>query len=273
MIKSGLVTTEGDNLYYEVRGKGEPLLMIAGGNGDAGFYTYVADMLADEYQVITYDRRGNSRSTRNEPQNFEVSQQARDAVAVLQAAGHSSAYVFGNSGGAVFALEMAAMYPQAVKAMVIHEPPVIRVLPDAEKWQRFFANVYRTSFQFGVQAASFRFNLSLSIPFSAFKTVPKDFQQRVSEANNERFLIRHEMIPSVNYMPDIASIKHNGVRMFVAAGQMTLDKGKYFGRTVPILAESLGCEMVTFPGHHLSFFDRPREWADVLRNTLHRASS
>ncbi|WP_152392968.1 alpha/beta hydrolase [Paenibacillus guangzhouensis] len=270
MVSSGFVKTEGDELYYEIRGEGEPLLMIPGGSGDAGFYTYVADILADEYQVITYDRRGNSRSTRNEPQNFEVSQQARDAFAVLEAVGHPSAYVFGNSGGAIFALEMAARYPQAVKAMVVHEPPVVRLLPDSEKWQRFFANVYRTSFRFGVQAASFRFNLSLSIPFSVFKTVPKDFQQRVMEANNENFLIRNEMIPSVNYIPAIEKIRQNGVRMVAAAGKMTLDKRKYYGRTVPILAEKLGCEMVTFPGHHISFFDMPREWAASLRDTLHQ---
>jgi len=44
--------------------------MIAGGGGDASFYGPVASMLADEFRVITYDRRANSRSTRNEPQNF-----------------------------------------------------------------------------------------------------------------------------------------------------------------------------------------------------------
>ncbi|OZB92340.1 alpha/beta fold hydrolase [Paenibacillus sp. XY044] len=270
MVRSGYVKTEGDELYYEIRGGGKPLLMIPGGNGDAGFYTYVADILADEYQVITYDRRGNSRSTRNEPQNFEVSQQARDAVEVLEALGHPSAYVFGNSGGAVFAMEMAARFPQVVKAMVVHEPPIIKLLPDSEKWLRFFANVYRTSFQFGVKAASFRFNLSLSIPFSAFKTVPKDYQQRVTEANNEHFFIRQEMIPSINYMPDIEKIKQNKVKIVMAAGKMTLDKGKYYGRTVPILAEQLGCEMVTFPGHHISFFDMPQEWATALRDSLRR---
>ncbi|TDF94688.1 alpha/beta fold hydrolase [Paenibacillus piri] len=246
--------------------------MISGGSGDAGFFSNGADILADEYQVITYDRRGNSRSTRNDPQNFEVSQQARDVVAVMQAAGHQSAYVFGNSGGAIFAMEMAPRHPQAVKAMVIHEPPVVQVLSDSKKWLSFFASVYRTSFKFGVQVASFKFNLSLSIPFSAFKSVPKDFQSRVTEANNESFLISHEMIPSMNYQPEIERIKQNGVKIIAAAGKMTLDKGKYYGRTAPILAEKLGCEMVIFPGHHLSFFDMPQGWVVVLRDVLHRVS-
>ena len=57
------MTTEGDDLYYEVRGQGQPQLLIAGANGNADRYAAVADILADEYKVITYDRRANARST------------------------------------------------------------------------------------------------------------------------------------------------------------------------------------------------------------------
>ena len=269
MLKSGYIATEGDTLYYEVRGQGEPLLMIAGGSGDAGFYTYVADILSDEYQIITYDRRGNSRSTRNEPINFEVSREARDAVAVLHAVGHKSAYVFGNSGGAIFALEMARSHPEAIRAVVVHEPPTIRVLPDSKKWQKFFACVYKMTFTYGEQLAIFKFNFSLSIPFSAFKSVPKDFQERVSKSNNNGYLLKYEMLPGVNYMPDIEKIKINGVKVILAAGSRTLEKGSYYGRTAPILANMLGCKMVTFPGHHISYFDIPKEWAETLRKVLH----
>jgi pimeloyl-ACP methyl ester carboxylesterase len=59
MIQSGRVTTEGDDLYYEVRGQGQPLLMIAPGGGDGWQYSSVAEILADEYKVICYDRRAN----------------------------------------------------------------------------------------------------------------------------------------------------------------------------------------------------------------------
>src|SRR6478672_3116202 len=148
-VTTGCVTTEGDDIYYEVRGHGQPLLMISGGGGDAGFYSLVADRLSDEYKVITYDRRGNSRSSRHEPQNFEISQQSRDAVAVLRAAGESSAFVCGNSGGAVIALDMAKTQPQAIRAAVIHEPPVLRVLPDSAKRQHFIAGLYQMAFRFG----------------------------------------------------------------------------------------------------------------------------
>ena len=58
----------------------------------------------------------------NVPQNFEISQQSRDAVAVLHAAGEESAFVFGNSSGAVIALDLARTHPAtAVRAVVVHE--------------------------------------------------------------------------------------------------------------------------------------------------------
>ena len=53
MRSSGRVTTEGDTLYYEVRGHGPALLMIPGGGGDGGSYSAVADILSDEFTVIT----------------------------------------------------------------------------------------------------------------------------------------------------------------------------------------------------------------------------
>jgi alpha/beta hydrolase fold len=115
-IGTGRVRTEGDDLYYEVRGHGRPLLMIPPAGGDGWSYAHVADILADESKVITFDRRAHARSTMNNPQNFEISQQSRDAAAVLRAADEQSAVVFGNSSGAVIALDMAKTQPQAVQA-------------------------------------------------------------------------------------------------------------------------------------------------------------
>src|SRR3989442_15698426 len=103
-VKSGRVTTEGDDLYYEVRGQGQPLLMIAPAGGDGWQYLFVGDILAGVYKIITYYRRANARSTMNDPQNFQISPQSRDAVGVFCAAGATSAFVFGNCSGAVIAL-------------------------------------------------------------------------------------------------------------------------------------------------------------------------
>jgi pimeloyl-ACP methyl ester carboxylesterase len=271
------VISEGDEIYYEVRGQGLPLLLIPGGGGDGWWYTPIADILADEYKVITYDRRANARSTLNFPQNFEISQQSRDAVAVLHAAGEQTACVLGNSSGAVIALDMARTHPQAIRAVIAHEPPLATIHPNAMKWQRFFASVYLTAFQFGSGIAAFRFALGVGLPLRASINGSKDLklhiekhhEVRVSNRDTSDVLIKQELLPVTNYAPDIETIKKNNVTIFMANGQTSVDKKRFYAEMAPILARKLECETVTFPGHHLSFFDRPVDWAAVLRRVLH----
>jgi pimeloyl-ACP methyl ester carboxylesterase len=268
-MTSGWVTTEGDELYFEVRGSGHPLLMISGGGGDAGFFDSVAELLSDEFQVITYDRRANSRSTANDPQNFTVAQQSRDAVAVLRANGHESAFIFGNSGGAVILLDMATTQPQAIRIGVSHEAPAVRLLPDAAKWSRFFASCYATAHRFGQSAAMARFALAARIPWSGYRAVPDRLSERM--AKNHEFFLKHEMIPFSSYKPDIRAIRENGVKLKIAAGASTLDKQLFYGRANVALAAELGLPMSVMPGNHLSYLDQPAAWAASLRDILHGA--
>lgn len=273
------VRNEGDELYYEVRGQGQPLLMIAPAGGDGYQYSFVADILADEYKVITYDRRGNARSTLNDPQNFEVSQQSRDAVAVLRAAGETSAFVFGNSSGAVIGLDMAKTQPQTIRAVVAHEAVIPRMLPDAKNWQQFYAKVYLTAFRFGSSMASLQFLLGIQVPvlqmIKASRGISLHRQQSseryLSDKDTTDVLMKQELLPVTNYLPDVQRIKQNGTRVFMAVGQWAQDRKTWYAQANQILAAKLGCELVTFPGHHGSFMDMPDEFAATLRSVLHKA--
>lgn len=278
-IQSGRVATEGDELYYEVRGQGQPLLMIAPAGGDGWQYAAAADILADEYKVITYDRRANARSTMNIPQNFEIGQQSRDAVAVLRAVGEESAFVFGNSSAAVIALDMAKTQPQAVRAAVIHEAPCARVHPNAHKWQRFFAGVYMMAFRFGTTWAVLRFMLGTELParqmIKASRGITEHRKQSaepyLSNKDATEVLVKLELLPVTNYLPDFEKIKANRVKMCIAVSQFGVERKAWYAQVAPILAEKLGCELTIFPGHHGSFLDRPEEFAAALRDVLNKA--
>src|SRR6476620_5856844 len=117
-MKTDTLTVPGATLYYEVRGAGPTLLLICGGVYDAAGYAGLAGQLADRYTVVTYDRRGNSRSPLDSPpetQRIEV--HADDAHRVLAAVGDDPAYVFGNSSGAMIGLELAARHPEQVRTV------------------------------------------------------------------------------------------------------------------------------------------------------------
>jgi pimeloyl-ACP methyl ester carboxylesterase len=286
-VQSGRVKTEGDDLYYEVRGQGPPFLMIPAAGGDGDYYAAVADMLCDEYKVITYDRRANARSTMNNPQNFEISQQSRDAVAVLRAVGETSAFVFGNSSGAVIALDMAKTQPQAVRAVIVHEAPVPRVLPlpQTRKWQRHFASTYLTAFRFGSYVAATQFMLGVRIPMLKIAQAQRrsneytrsrreqSKEHRLSIKVGVEFLVKGELLPVTNYLPDVKLIKQNGVRVFMAVGEWARARKTWYLQAAQILAEQLDCELVTFPGHHGSYMDMPEEWAAALHRVLQKAKA
>lgn len=116
----------GGRPHYEVRCSGPALLMVHGGNGDAGLFSAVADLLADDHAVITYDRRGFSRSTLDGP--FPASwndTHADDARRPLETVAGGPAGVFGSSAGAVVGLALVSRHP----GLVAHEPPLAEVLP------------------------------------------------------------------------------------------------------------------------------------------------
>ncbi len=58
----------------------------------------------------------------------------------------------------------------------------------------------------------------------------------------------------------------------MAAGERSLHKKRYYAEAAQVLAERLGCEFVTFPGHHASFVDMPNEWAATLRSVLRKVT-
>ncbi len=87
-----VVSTEGAKIYCEYRGRGPLLLLITGVMEDAGFYSAAADILAEKYTVVSYDRRCNSRSSGDRSTDMTVAQQARDAGVYHQSTGGRQGY-------------------------------------------------------------------------------------------------------------------------------------------------------------------------------------
>jgi pimeloyl-ACP methyl ester carboxylesterase len=145
MTTASFVPVDGATLRAERRGDGPPLLLIHGAVGDSGVFGAIADLLAADHTVLTYDRRGYSRSPldRASTELLDVARQSDDAVAVLRHHGFTEALIFGSSAGAVIGLDLAARHPDAVTGLIAHEPPAIRVLPDAATWLAFFVEIER----------------------------------------------------------------------------------------------------------------------------------
>ena len=113
------VITEGAEIYCERRGSGPLLLLIHGAMEDAGFYSSAADILAEKFTVVSYDRRCSSRSSGDRSADMTVAQQARDAASIIKAMGFEKAIVLGRSGDAIIGLELAQARPEVIDFLIV----------------------------------------------------------------------------------------------------------------------------------------------------------
>jgi pimeloyl-ACP methyl ester carboxylesterase len=256
-MKTETLKVPGATLYYEVRGSGPVLLLICGGIYDAEGFAGLAEELADRYTVVSYDRRGNSRSPLDGPPGpLRVDEHADDAHRLLQAVTSEPAAVFGNSSGADIALELAVRHPEAVRVVVAHEPPIFDLLPDRDKFYAVSADVeaaYRTG---GVEDAMETFGAGLRMSGGeppAGEPTPEMLAMLGRFQLNMEVFVRDEVPPITTYCPDLDVLSTSPVRIVAGAGEASLGEPPH--RAAVALAQRLGSEVVLFPGGHGGFGD------------------
>jgi 3-oxoadipate enol-lactonase len=106
------------NLYYEIHGSGEPLVLIMGYGFRAGHWFAILDKLAAGNRVVVFDNRGTGRSDKpNIP--YTAKMMAGDVAGLLDEIGISVTSIFGVSKGGMIAQEFALSYPGRLKNLVL----------------------------------------------------------------------------------------------------------------------------------------------------------
>ncbi len=100
------------------------MVLIHGSWGDHANWQAVVPGLSKTFRVLTYDRRGHSKSEKVQSQgNFD--EDAEDASALLSHLHLGKAHVVGNSAGAIVALRLAIRHRSIFKSLTVHEPPLL----------------------------------------------------------------------------------------------------------------------------------------------------
>jgi pimeloyl-ACP methyl ester carboxylesterase len=114
-----ILQVNGIELYYEIHGAGEPLLLLHGGSGCHEDWVYAGrDEFLREHTLITPDARGHGRST-NPTKSITHRQCALDTLALLDHLGIKKCKAIGISMGGNILLHMATLQPQRIAAMVL----------------------------------------------------------------------------------------------------------------------------------------------------------
>jgi Alpha/beta hydrolase family len=123
-------SADGTCIAFDRLGRGDPLVLVSGASTGRVVHAVLAELLAEDFTVFNYDRRGRGDSGDTAP--YAVEREIEDLAAVLDVTG--PARVFGNSSGAVLALR-AAVAGLPIVDLALWEPPIM-LDPDAPRRHR-----------------------------------------------------------------------------------------------------------------------------------------
>jgi pimeloyl-ACP methyl ester carboxylesterase len=131
-----VTSKDGTQIAYDKKGQGPALILIDGALCYRGFGPMpgLAELLAPNFTVYTYDRRGRGQSSNGMP--YTLDREIEDIDALIQAAG-GTAYLYGISSGACLALETALKLGPKVAKLAMYEPPYNAQPGAMEQWKQY----------------------------------------------------------------------------------------------------------------------------------------
>lgn len=263
--RSGLIDAGATTLYHEVRGSGPALLFITGGTGDAGGWAHVAPPLAEAFTVVTYDRRGFSRSPRPEGSTGRVEEHADDAAALLRALDLAPAAVVGHSSGASIACSLVARHPAVVRHAVIYEPPLLAAVPGGEGITAGMRAMVEQALADGGPRHAMEMFMRQMGGEAAFASWIASTDAAVVERifTNSAMFFQVEMPAFATFVPDRERMRASGVPLTVVVGEESRDS--WFGAAAAWLVDGTGAGRVEFPGGHAGFDTHQQEFVELVR--------
>ncbi|HTP11589.1 MAG TPA: alpha/beta hydrolase, partial [Anaerolineae bacterium] len=181
----------GLELYYEVYGKGQPLILLHGGLGTIGMYEQILPALSEHREVIGVELQAHGHTADiDRPLSFEL--MADDVAALIKQLGLTNVDVFGYSLGGGVALQTAIRHSAAIRKLAVVSAPCRR--------QGWYPEVLTGMAAMNAEAAQAMIG---SPPYQAYVAAaprPEDFPALVAKTGQ---LLRQDY----NWSKDVAAIK------------------------------------------------------------------
>jgi pimeloyl-ACP methyl ester carboxylesterase len=124
-VRSGYAPVNGLNLYHEIHGSGEPLIMLHGGVGGIEMFGPNLPALAEGQRVIAVDLQAHAR-TGDVDRPLRYKSMADDITALIKQLGFSQVDLMGYSLGGGVALQTTIRHPEIVRKLVVVSSPFRR---------------------------------------------------------------------------------------------------------------------------------------------------
>ena len=143
--ESGYADVNGIQMFYQVFGSGEPVLLIHGGLGHGDIWSSQIADLSKDHKVVVPDSRGHGRSTRND-KPFGYDLMASDYIALLDHLKVDKTALVGWSDGGIIGIDIAMNHPERLTALFAHAANVTTdgISPCVDKNRTFAAYIERS---------------------------------------------------------------------------------------------------------------------------------
>jgi 3-oxoadipate enol-lactonase len=257
----GRVRVDGAELYYEVGGEGQPLVLLHDGLLDRRVWDDQFVAFARLYRTIRYDRRGYGNSSAPDRPFSEVS----DLHHLLRHLGINEAYFLGMSNGGKVALEFALEHPGKVAALVLVCPNLGGYRPSEEK-QRRVSEIFSVAHERGAEAGVDAWMEDPFYPPAKDKPAAREKVRRIARENLPRLL----SAPGLREEPDPLTMESLS-RLVAPTLILVGERDDRDNREIAsILASRLPrAEKKIFAGcGHLVNLERPEEFYIVVADFL-----
>lgn len=241
-----------------VTGTGPLLLLCPGGDGDPLGVAALAAQLADAWTVVTYIRPGHPT----------VAEHAADAAVVLDAIGRGPAAVFGSSFGGLVALELTLSRPGSVSTLVVHEPPLLAVLPPDDPAPAQMHEMH-TAAAAGMGTAGPLVLATTGTRLDEWEDAPPERAAPDPERLGAMQRFFADVAPAAErYAPAPAAIRAAATTTRIVPAVGTTATGHFPYRCAEALGALLDTPLAHLPGAHNGMTTHPRAFAAALRGVL-----
>ena len=261
------------DLHYIEEGRGEPIILLHGGQGDYRAWRPQIDALSKRYRVISYSRRYNYPNDNSVATDYRPGYtDANDLAAFIRYLQLDHAHLVGTSAGAMAALVLATERPALVDSLVLAEPPVhhwAKVDPKGEAlYREFMASIWEpagAAFKAGDDQGAMKALVDGFGGVGRFNSLSSE--SRNAAMQNARFF--KSATSSSDPFPDIPKEKVSRLKMpvLIVTGEHTLQLHQFVNEELAQLIPHANRVTIAGAGHG-SARDNPQAFNDAVAEFL-----
>ncbi|CEN60773.1 hypothetical protein ASPCAL03206 [Aspergillus calidoustus] len=267
---------DGATLYYEIQGSGPLLILVPGGHGTSMLFTSLATTLSTHFRVVTYDRRGFRRSSSLivPPVGQAITAHADDLAALITHLTHGEgAIIFGSSWAAIITISLVSRYPELVIKAILHEPTLVALFPSqrATQLRATVAEILHVYHNKGTAAANRLMMPLIGSPADREAFGRTALYRELATLKTDFFALyfEREFGEWASFAPDIEALGRESGKLILVVGE---DEGapEFPSYTMVELSRRLRVSLARFPGGHMGYVYKEKEFAEALVRAIHR---